>query len=85
VPRGRPDPEYATRKAAESPLVQRNLSLIEEQIVADPNRTHQREAGPGGVVYDYTMYDDFGLTLAFIRNGDEFVWLGFSTVRGVPL
>ncbi len=81
---GRPDPEYARRKALLSPLLQRNLSLIEEQVVADPNRMYLREFGPDGVLYDYTMYDEFGLTLACKRTGDEFVWLGFSTERGVP-
>ena len=43
-----------------------------------------REFGPEGVLYDYSMYDEFGLTLACVRDGDEFVWLGFSTKRGAP-
>jgi hypothetical protein len=81
-PEGRPDPEYARRKADLPSELQLRLSLIEEQVVADPNRTYQREFGDDGVVYDHTMYDDFGLTLAYVRTGDEFTWLGFSFKRG---
>jgi hypothetical protein len=84
VAQGRPDPEYARRKAALPPELQLRLSLIEEQVIADPNRSHQREYGPDGVIYDYTQYDDLGFTLAFVRHGEEFVWLGFSTERGRP-
>jgi hypothetical protein len=83
-PEGHPDPEYALAKAALSTEQKLRLSLIEEQVLADPTRTYQREHGDDGVVYDFTMYDEFGLTLAYKRVGDAFIWLGFSFARGKP-
>ena len=83
-PEGKLDAEYARRKADLPTEQQRNLSLIEEQIVTDPDRTYLRRVGDDGVTYDFTMYDDFGFTVAYVRRGDVFWFVGFSTERGRP-
>lgn len=81
-PEGKPDPEYARRKAELPPEQQRNLSLIEEQIVTDPDRRYLRRVGDDGVTYDFTMYDDLGFTVAYVRVSNVFWFVGFSTERG---
>jgi hypothetical protein len=81
-PEGKPDSEYARRKAELDPEDQLRLSLIEEQIVTDPDRTDKRRLGDDGVIYDFTLYDDYGFTVAYVRRDVEFWFVGFSTERG---
>jgi len=75
-------PDYEARRSTLSDRLKLALDLIEESIIADPQGTYRRRAGPGATVVDLSGYDEFGLIVAFRHtdNGPEFieftVWSG---------
>jgi len=73
--RGRHEPEYDADRAALSGELQLELDLLEEQIIADPDRAYQRPYGPDGVIYDLSAYDRFDLIVAYTRDGYDFTFV----------
>jgi hypothetical protein len=56
------------------------VDLIEESILADPQRTHLRREGPDGTIIDLTGYDAHGIMLSFrlLPGVVEFVALAIA-------
>jgi hypothetical protein len=80
--RGKNEPEYDEDREALPPALRLELDLIRERIITDPDRTYQREFGPDGAIYDLSGYDEFGLTVAFRREGYDFTFLRATHQRG---
>jgi hypothetical protein len=84
VPRGKGkhEPEYDDDLGALDEQVQKEIALLEDQILSDPDREYQREYGPDGVFYDFSEYDRLGVTIAYERDGYDFTFLRLTDQRG---
>ena len=80
--KGRHEPEYDIDLAALPEMVREEVALLEEQILADPDREYQRDYGLDGVIYDFSEYDRLGITIAFERDGYDFTFLRLTDRRG---
>jgi hypothetical protein len=80
--RGSHEPEYDADLEALSLELQFEVTLVEEHILADPDRTYQRDHGPDGAIYDFSAYDRLGVTIVYERDGYDFTFLRLSDRRG---
>jgi hypothetical protein len=79
-PRPEYDPDYLIRKAQLPKDLAGELSLIEEQILSDPTREHQRTYGSDGVIVDASGLDQWGIEVSYLplEDGSVFLFLGFT-------
>jgi hypothetical protein len=80
--RGRHEPEYDVDLKALDEALRVEVILLEEQILADPDREYQREFGSDGVIYDFSEYDRLGITIAYERDGYDFTFIRLTDQRG---